>query len=268
MKKTASLLLCVFALTLFAKAQSTATITTNPPEHVISVTGMAEMEIVPDEIYVNVCITEFTKDKKKYNIEGLENAFLNFLDKSTSTPRTDVTMDFNDARIIAMKRKQKDAIITKTYEVKFKDNDQVTMLFLAEDSLNLTDVYIKRYSSSKMDDYKQQVRVNAMADAKTKATYMLTAISQKPGNALYVSEIYPDVLVFDGIHDMDYYNNLYRNVSTITGGIPSLNPSGNYGREDYRYLEDEEYSGGSQYDPIVKKIKLKYWVNVTFAISQ
>jgi hypothetical protein len=263
MKKILFLSLFAFCSALALKAQPLAN--SNANEHSIVVTGMAEMEVVPDEIYVNVCLREFTKDKKKYLIEDLEAAFLNFIEKTTGTPRSDVKMDYTDARIIAMKRKQKDAVIEKTYEVKFKNNDQVTMLFIAQDSLNTDNVYIKRYSHSKLDELKQQVRTNAMADAKNKATYMLAPLGQKPGPAIFVYEFNPDVLVFDGIDDQDYDAS---EISLITGGIPASYSS--FGKRERLIgfvASDEDYGGRSYSDtPIQKTIKLKYWVNVTFSL--
>jgi len=262
MKKVLLLLTLPFVSTVLLNAQTS---TTPAPEHNISVTGMAEMDIVPDEIYVNVCLREFTKDKKKYSIEELESTFLNFVEKTTGTPRTDVKMDYTDARIIAMKRKEKDAIIEKTYEVKFKNNDQVTLLFVAQDSLNLTNVYIKRYSHSKIEEYKQQVRANAMADAKNKATYMLAPLGQKPAPAIFVYERYPDVFVLDGIRDDDYLRE--RNIRMEDGQYSSLGGRERSNATGWSFSSDEDYNGFYYADtPIVKTIKLKYWVDVTFSL--
>ncbi|MBI3511022.1 MAG: SIMPL domain-containing protein [Bacteroidetes bacterium] len=253
---------------------SSVNISTAPPEHTITVTGISEMDIVPDEIYVNVGIEEFTKDKKKFFIEELESGFLNFLDKSAATPATDVKMDYTDARIIAMKRKQKDAIISKTYEVKFKNSDQVTLLLIAEDSLHLNNVYIKRYSHSKLDDYKQQVRAKAMADANDKAVYMLAAIGQKKGAAIYVHEIFSDVVVMDGIND--YGDNVFLEEDFLRMEDGRYFPSGAAGNSNGGYDKRMIYSAfdedmqdyrGYSGSPIHKTIKLKYWVNVTFSLA-
>jgi uncharacterized protein len=47
----------------------------------IEVTGSAEMEIVPDEVYVNVTIREFIEERKKKNIDEIEKEFRNVLEK-------------------------------------------------------------------------------------------------------------------------------------------------------------------------------------------
>jgi uncharacterized protein len=252
-------LLFLFAALAIAPVKIFAQQPAPPPS--IFVTGMAEMEIVPDEIYMHVAIREFTKDKKKYSIEELETAFLNFVEKTTATPRADVKMDNTDARVIAMKRRQKDALIQKTYEVKFKSNDQVMMLFAASDSLNLTNVSVTRYSHSKIEEYKQQVRMNAMTNAKEKATYMLGAVGQKPGALLNVVEPFPDVRIYDGIND--YENNFDRRSIRGNSLVMIAGVSSNAYDFDKAGGDSAAYSS-----TVTKTIKLKYNVEVTFAITQ
>lgn len=248
MKKIIIVLLLCSATPALLSAQN------NVPQRNITVTGMSEIEIVPDEIYVAVSLREFTRDKKKYTIEELESAFLNFVEKTASTPRTDVKMDNTDARIIALKRKEKDAIIEKSYEVKFKNTGQVMLLFAASDSLNLSSVWITRYWHSKMDSYKQEVRVNAMKDSQNKAGYMLGAIGQSAGTVQTVRELYPAVSIDDGISNGSYYN--YRNGGYKRSYDDSFGTVGGA----FNIIETDK-------SPIVKTIKLRYQVEVTYLIA-
>jgi hypothetical protein len=244
----------IFLFTFFFATTSIlplcAQTTPAPQERIISVNGTAELEIIPDEIYVSVTIREFTKEKKKFTIEELEKTLLHFVETTTTTPRTDVKMDNTDARIIAMKRKEKDAIIEKSYEVKYKNNEQVTLLFASADSLNLASVSINRYSHSKIEQYKQDVRVQAVVNAKDKATYMLAALNQKPGKVLTVTENSPSVRVDDGIDEFRPFR-------------------GNVFQTQYSY---QDASGGNSGDliidssPLVKTIKLSYMIYITFEI--
>src|SRR6478736_4179157 len=102
MRKTIVLLSAIFAFSFTGKAQ------TAPAEHSVKVIGTAEMEIVPDEIYVSVTLKEYMKDKKKFTIEELEKNLVNFLEKTTMTEKKDIKMDNMSAYVIAMKRKKKD----------------------------------------------------------------------------------------------------------------------------------------------------------------
>ena len=88
---------------------------TTPPVRSIAVIGTAELEVVPDEIYVNADLREFTKEKKKYLIEDLQKGMVNFIETVCGTPQKDITMDDVDGDVIALKRKTRDAEITKSY---------------------------------------------------------------------------------------------------------------------------------------------------------
>jgi hypothetical protein len=239
------LLACSIAASSVMYAQ---TVTPSPvAERTINITGTAELEIIPDEIYVSVTLREFTKDKKKYTIEELEKSFLNFVETTTTTPRADVKMDNTDATVIALKRKQKDAVIDKTYEVKFKNNTQVMLLFSAVDSIHLNNVHVNRYSHSKIEEYKRDVRVAAVNNGKEKAIYMLAPLGQKPGRILTVSEKKPAVSIDDGVDDFRAFR-------------------GNVFQTQYSYKDSTvDISGGASYQ-VTKTIKLSYEVYMSFEI--
>lgn len=49
----------------------------NPFPKTISVTGSAEMEVIPDEIYVQVDLKEFKRRGEKVDLESIKTNFLN-----------------------------------------------------------------------------------------------------------------------------------------------------------------------------------------------
>jgi len=192
--------------TLFAQDKSERTI------HVI---GTAEMDIVPDEIYVSISLKEFMKDKKKNTIEDLEKALVNFLTKTTTVAMSDIKMDNMNAYIISLRRKNKEEIITKTYEVKFSKGEQVYMLYSVMDSLGISSANVTRYSHSKIEDYKKQIKVNAIKAAKDKATYLLEAIGSKAGKPVSVKEhtghVNSDALISQpGVYANSYSQSYYK----------------------------------------------------------
>jgi uncharacterized protein YggE len=116
------------------------------------------------------------------------------------------------------------------------------MLFSAADSLNLSYVNISRYSHSKIEEYKREVRIAAVKNGKEKATYMLAALDQKPGKILNVTENTPYVRIDDGIRDYEQLRgNAYQSISTDSFISP---PS----------------------TALVKTIKLSFEVHMTFEI--
>lgn len=237
MKKIAFALACLF-VTGFANAQNNA-----PQPRSIAVIGTAEIEVTPDEIYVYAELREFTRDKKKYMIEDLEKGMVNFIESVTKTPAKDITMDDVDGDVIALKRKTRDATITKTYEIKFKDYKQVTQFMAATDSLHVRGSYISRYSHSKIDEYKKQVKIDAIKAAKTKADYLLEAIGSKTGKPLSIVE------------PSGYVNVNDRRTANF-GGLAQT-----------RYNARERMEDGDISTTMsTKKIKLTYSINAEFEI--
>lgn len=248
MKKTILILSAIFAFAFTIKAQETK------EEHSIKVIGTAEMEIVPDEIYVSVTLREYTKDKKKFVIEELEKNLVNFIEKVTATEKKDIKMDNMSAYVLSMKRKNKDEVITKSYDVKFKNSQQVYMLYSVMDSLGISKAYVSKYSHSKMDEYKKQIKINAIKAAKEKSEYLLLAIGEKPGKALSVTELTGFVTVNDGTYDNGRENNYYSN-------------SNSYSMVQSRslVLGGSDSSGESTIGD--KTIKLNYTINAEFQIQ-
>jgi hypothetical protein len=244
-KKTTLLLAAIFTFSFATKAQDTKT------EHSINVIGTAEMEIVPDEIYMAVTLKEYTKDKKKYTIEELEKNLVNYIEKVTITEKKDIKMNNMDACVLKMKRKNKDEVITKSYDVKFKNPQQVYMLYSVMDSLGISSAYVSKYSHSKMEEYKKQIKVNAIKAAKEKANYLLDAIGERAGKAINVTEVTGFVSVDDGTYDgrrnYSYANNISNSVYQ-TSAVVTTDSEG-----------DDTISN--------KTIKLSYTINAEFAIQ-
>ena len=225
----------LFADSLFAQPA--------PASCTISVTGRAQKIVVPDEIYVTVVLREFYRDKKKMTIEELEAGLVNFVVKTTATPTTNIKMDDIDASFIALKRKQKDAIIEKKYEIKYNTFQKANQLLAMMDSLNCRSAYISELSHSKMDEFRREIRIEAMKDAQIKSGYMVEAVGAKLGKVITVTEPGP-VSVISGLTPR---YNLYSNSNSIS------------------VLGDKFESSDQPYEP-QKTIEINYSVDVTFEI--
>jgi uncharacterized protein len=218
----------------------------------IKVIGTAEMEIVPDEIYMSITINEYMKDKKKVMIEDLEKNFVNYMETVVKAEKQNITMENLDARMIALKRKQnKDELIRKNYEVKLKNFDQVMDVLVAMDSLKMY-AYVSRLSHSKMDEYKKQIKINAIKAARDKADYLMAAIGQKAGKAISVVETDGYVGVEDRLSA--YGGRAFRG--------NTFAQSNSYMEERDMRMEDGGVSGlGS------RTIKIRYQIEAEFAIE-
>lgn len=219
------------------------------PKQGILVNGTAKKEIVPDEIYIEVELKEFTKDKKKYKIEDLEASFLNFIEKKTLVLRKDIKMAETDQALLELRRQMKDVDLTKNYEIKFSNFNQVMLLIAAMDSLNCKSAFITKLWHSKMEEYKKEVRIAAMKAANDQAGYMLEAVGSKRGKPLVVVDGPAGFVV-----DMD----LDRGKNSLKVSAEEESISNSYTID--RQLLDVE-------DPLSSHlIKLSYTVTVTFEI--
>jgi len=168
------------------------------PQKTIKVKGTAEMEIVPDEIFLSVTLREYTKDKKKFNIEELEARLINYINKVVAVESKDVKYDDMSAYIAYARKKNKDEVISKSYDIKLKTSKQIYQVYSVMDSLGITKAFVKKYSHSKMDEYKKQVKIDAIKAAQAKAGYLLEAIGSKAGKPVSVNEKSGFVTVDDG----------------------------------------------------------------------
>jgi len=120
----------------------------------IEVVGVAEKEIVPDEIYISIVIKEHNEGKENVTIEQQE---------------------------ITLKAALTDIGIPLAFTV--------GKVFEKLDILNIQDACIQKVSHSKLQEYKKEIRILAIKAAKEKADYLLSAIGEKTGNALKINEL-------------------------------------------------------------------------------
>ncbi len=163
-------------------------------EKTINVAGMAEMEVVPDEIYVTVELREY--DKKgggKVDIDGIKNDFIKSA-LSIGIAETDISVqgyqgwDGNYWLYKKNKKKNPDLKASITYQVKLSSTKKMDELVQRLDDEATQNFFISRVSHSKMQDFKKQLKIQAVKAAKEKAVYLAEAIGEKAGEALTIND--------------------------------------------------------------------------------
>lgn len=172
------------ATTLFAQTQINQL-----PKPIIEVTGSAEMEIIPDEIYVSVTLREFMVDKKKQPITAIEKDFKDVINalkidnKLISLEGVYGSYDYDYKT-----QKRGEFLNAKTFIIKFADLEKYNQLVVQLDKKGIENVHIQRTGHSKMEEYRRKVKVEALKAAKEKADLMLTAIGKKVGDVQLIRE--------------------------------------------------------------------------------
>jgi uncharacterized protein YggE len=231
---------CLIAFTsLTGFAQSTAV---NPYPKTISVNGAAEMEVVPDEIYVLVDLQEYDKKGSgKINLEKIKNDFLNSC-RSIGLPDSVITIAAYDGDNgnpwIKKRRKKENLLASITYQVKFTNSKKMDELVEKLDDEATQNFRIARTSHSKIQEFRRQLKVQAIKAAKEKANYLAAAVDEQVGAAITITEP-GDAVPFEPIYQ---YKQAVSNMAMdmATGG-----------------------DGGVDF----KKMKLRFEIQVVFALK-
>lgn len=233
-------------MTMLALVSFAQTSVTNPFPKTIDVTGSAEMEIVPDEIYVVVELKEY--DKKgtgKIDLEKIKADFLNKV-RSIGIPDSLVTIasyDGNNNYYLWKKKKQKkdELYASISYQIKFNNSKKMDELIEKLDDDATQNFQVVKTSHSKMQAFRKQLKIEAVKAAKEKAQYLAEAIGEQVSNAVTISE--PNEIIFEP------YSN-YRNKMAIS-----------------QYAMDAAAAPEADNGPDFKKLKLRFEVKVVFALK-
>lgn len=163
--------------------------TNNTDKRYIEVSGKADMQIIPNEIYLNITLREFMKDNKtKVTIDELEKQLSKAM-KNAGIPIDSLKMDQVAASLQTYKkRKDKEVFASKTYVLHTTELNKIAD-FLAEISeTDISYLYIEKLTHTKIEELELQVKVNALKNAKTKAKALLQGLDEKLGQVLIVQE--------------------------------------------------------------------------------
>jgi uncharacterized protein len=190
MKKINPILLTlIFVLTLLSM---TAAAQTNPDQRrVIEVTGSAEMLIMPNEFTFKIVLTERIENKQKLTIEMQEAKLKEELAKLGVDVQKDLSV-YDLTSVYISRKKTKDTLGSKVYSLKLHDLAKIEQLQEIADRLNLAALDLTDSTHTELTTFRRQTKIEALKAAKAKAEYMLNAISENIGQAIFVQEIADD----------------------------------------------------------------------------
>ncbi len=188
MKKTflLGLFICVFQ---FAFAQQKDC---NPYPKTISVSGTSEMEVIPDEIYVQVDLKEYKKrGEEKVELDKIKNDFLLFC-KQSGLPDSLISIasyeGLSNSNWWRKRKKDPELFATISYQLKFSSSKLMDNLINRLDDEATVNFRIVKIWHSKMTEYRRQLKIAAVKAAKEKALYLTEAINEKIGQAITIEE--------------------------------------------------------------------------------
>ena len=161
-------------------------------QNYIELSGTAELEVVPDEIYISITINE--KDKKgRVSVESQEKKLVDRLKAiGIDTEKHLSVQSFGGSYKNYFLRK--DGVLkSKNYTLMVSNTDELAKAFYELDRLDISNAYISRVDHSKMDQFRLEVKIKAIQAAKEKAMAYAKAIDQSIGKALHIRESYVNV---------------------------------------------------------------------------
>jgi hypothetical protein len=159
----------------------------------IEVTGFAEMEIVPDELYFSISLKEYFKDEKnqkdKVTIDVLEKQLIKAVEKA-GLPKENLTIaGVNGYKNYTGKKKPQTFLESKRYLLKLSNLYKTDGILADVEDRGIEYVHIDHVDHSKMKDFRKEVKIKALQAAKEKANYLLEAINEKAGEVLEIKEL-------------------------------------------------------------------------------
>lgn len=159
----------------------------------IEVTGRAEMEVAPDEIYVRITINEQDSKGKTTVLQQEKDMVRRLKDLGIDVDKKLVVQDMMNAQL------KKDVATSKSYMLEVNSATQLAHVFQALQTIGISDAAVERTDVSNMDELRQQVRGASAKAARQNAEILAAALGQKAGKAIFVQ-------------DNSYYSRPYSNV--------------------------------------------------------
>ncbi len=145
----------------------------------IEVTGVAEMELEPDEIIFNIGIKADNKnqlaDNEKLLIETLKKSGIKNEDIKFKSMHQNLYL--------------KTTRFTKSFQFKANAKTNISKLFEDLNQKWVSNLNIAEVKNTKIADFRKTVKINALKAAKEKADYLLGSISKKSGDPIEIIEI-------------------------------------------------------------------------------
>lgn len=155
----------------------------------IQVTGRAEKELTPDEFYLQIVINE-RDSKGKISVESQQRDMVVVLRKLG----VDVEKQLKMANLSSEFFKKNTSVAMAKYQLQLGSSGEVAKVWQALDDLGISNISILKVTHSQLDKYKQEVRLEAMRNARESAQEMAGAIGQTIGKCFYIYDSNSNVL--------------------------------------------------------------------------
>ena len=188
--KTLAISALIFTKTFVSDAQQV--IMEKPLVKKIEVNGSAEQEVLPDEIFVNITLREYFRDKdnkNKVDIMALEKQLQKAVEEAGISKENFTIGAMNGYREWWGRKKPTTFLESKSYILKVANLYKIDGIIARVDDKGVASTNIDRYEFSKIEQLRKDIKIKALQAAKAKAQYLLEGIGEQLGEAFEITEI-------------------------------------------------------------------------------
>lgn len=156
-------------------------------QNYIEVTGKAEMEITPDEIYLSIILSEAT-NKDRLPLDELETKMKSSLTALGINIAEKLMVKDMVSKLKTYTLSKNQIHQTRQYQLIVSDAKTAAMVFKELELLGISNMGIEKLDHSKIEEYKNEVKVKAVEAAKEKAVALTVAVGQEVGRAMFIQE--------------------------------------------------------------------------------
>ena len=154
----------------------------------LETTALYTETVVPDRIYLTIQITE-ADTKGKTSVEELENKMADKLKSLGIDIKEQLRLDDLASNFQKYFLRKKEVLKNKSYTLLVYDAQTAGKVILGLESINISNVRLLKTEYSKLEELKIELRAKAVSKAKTQAESLLKPLDQKPGKAIYISDL-------------------------------------------------------------------------------
>jgi len=165
----------------------------------IEVSGIAEQEVVPDEIRLIIGLEEYSMQPHtrttemvdyttKMSIDLIEKAFLTDLEILGIKKDKIILNEVGNYR----REEGREFLMSKQYELVLSDVKQIDKIISSLKTPGISNMSIKELKNKDIAEYRKQVKIEALKAAQSKAEYLLSSINKQVGDVLSITEISDD----------------------------------------------------------------------------
>ncbi len=208
-------------------------------QNFIEVTGKSEMDITPNLIYLKIFINE-KDNKSKLSLPEREKIMISSLKDIGIDVSKDLSVKDMSSNFKYYLLTKNDILLSKEYQLLVKDGKIASRVFIELEKIGISNVSIDKLDNSNLENFRKEVKIDAIKAAKNKAESLASAINQNIGRAIYIQELEPN----------------FRN------GVPGSSNS-----IVIRGVSGEIYGSNAQPDIDFEKIKIEYTILCRFELK-